>query len=219
MIVAIDGPAGAGKSTVARLLAQRLGFSFLDTGAMYRAVAWAAAEENLPWDQPDRLAELARRLRLETHEDRISVDGRDVSSEIRTARITAVTRYAANNPAVRAHLVELQRRAAAGRNIVTDGRDQGTVVFPHAECKIYLTASPEERARRRVADLARQGETQSFEEVLARQNERDQSDSEREVGPLKPADDAVHVLTDGLTIDEVVDRLETLVRGKQKSAT
>lgn len=212
MIVTIDGPAGAGKSTVARLLAKRLGFEFLDTGAMYRAVAWAAAESDLPWNRPDELARLAREVELRIEGDTIYVDGRNVTGEIRSSRITAVTRYAANNPAVREHLANLQRRIGAGRNIVTEGRDQGTVVFPDAACKIYLTASAEERARRRLQDLQQRGEAARLDDVLARQNERDRSDAQREVGPLKPAADAIEVLTDGLSVDEVVDRLEALVR-------
>lgn len=214
MIVTMDGPAGAGKSTVARRLAQRLGFEFLDTGAMYRAVAWAAAERGLPWDQPQRLVELAQALTIETRGERIAVDGRDVSSLIRTPAITVVTRHAANNPGVRARLVELQQQIGAGRSIVTEGRDQGTVVFPDAACKIFLTASPEERARRRWEDLSRRGEQTTLEEVLNQQNARDESDRAREVGPLVPAADAIHVSTDGLSIDEVVDRLEQIVRSR-----
>lgn len=214
MIVTMDGPAGAGKSTVARRLAQRLGFEFLDTGAMYRAVAWAATERGLPWDQPQRLVELAQALTIETRGERIAVDGRDVSSLIRSPAVTVVTRYAANNPGVRARLVELQQQIGAGRSIVTEGRDQGTVVFPDAACKIFLTASPEERARRRLEDLARRGEQTTLAEVLNQQNARDESDRAREVGPLVPAADAIHVSTDGLSIDEVVDRLEQIVRSR-----
>ena len=157
MIVTIDGPAGAGKSTTARELAQRLGFRFLDTGAMYRAVAHAAVVRNLGWDDPQRLVELARQIDIQFQDAKVLVDGCDVSAEIRTAEITAVTHHAANNPGVREHLVGLQRVMAADDDIVTEGRDQGTVVFPHAECKIFLTASPAERARRRAEDLRRPG--------------------------------------------------------------
>ena len=212
MIIAIDGPAGAGKSTVARRLADRLGFQFLDTGAMYRAVAWAARERGLSWNRPDQIAQLARQIRLDPQGNRLFVDGVDVTRQIRTSEVTAITRHAANNPDVRAHLVQLQRQLAQGRDIVTEGRDQGTVVFSDARWKFFLTASPEERARRRLHDITARGESVSFEEVLAQQIDRDKSDSEREVGPLVPAPDAIHVVTDGLTIDEVVDRLETLIR-------
>ena len=147
MIITIDGPAGAGKSSVARALARRLGFAFLDTGAMYRAVALAGKRKGLDWDQPGDLADLAHRIDLNLEDDRIYLDGEDVSEEIRTSDVTAVTRYAADNQQVRRHLVDLQRAAAAGKNIVTEGRDQGTLAFPNAQCKIFLTASPQERAQ------------------------------------------------------------------------
>jgi cytidylate kinase len=217
MIVTIDGPAGAGKSSTARALAGRLGFGFLDTGAMYRSVALAAVREGLSWDQPDDLASLAQRIVIDVGEDRVLLDGVDVTREIRSPEITAVTHHAANNPGVREHLVRLQRRAGAGRNIVTEGRDQGTVVFPQAECKIFLTASPEERAQRRLRDLQAQGDREAFERVLAAQNERDRGDAGRTVGPLASAPDAVEVRTDGLRPEEVVDRLEALVRSRMNA--
>jgi cytidylate kinase len=214
MIVTIDGPAGAGKSTIARALARRLGFRFLDTGAMYRAVALAAIERAHDWQDPQRLVELATGLQLEVSEDRVTIDGRDVTQAIRTNEVTAATHYAANNPGVREHLVELQRQAAGNDNLVTEGRDQGTVVFPRAECKIYLTASAEERARRRTQELAARGEPTSLDEVLRHQNQRDQRDATRDVGPMVAASDAIEVPTDGLTPEQVLDRLESLVREK-----
>jgi len=214
MIVTLDGPAGAGKSTAARELARRLGFRFLDTGAMYRAVALAAVRAKLNWDDPAALTALARRASIELHGDRVLLDGQDVTSDVRRSQITAVTHYAANNPGVREHLVQLQRAAAGSDNIVAEGRDQGTVVFPHAQCKIFLTASPEERARRRQRDLQSRGETAALDEVLQQQNERDRSDSSRTVGPLVAATDAVQFSTDGLMQQEVVDRLEAIVREK-----
>lgn len=218
MIVTIDGPAGAGKSTIARALARRLGFRFLDTGAMYRAVALAAIQRKLGWDDPQQLVALATQLTLEVTENRVSIDGQDVTAEIRVSEVTAATHFAANNPGVRAHLVQLQREAAAGDDIVTEGRDQGTVVFPQAECKIYLTASPEERARRRAQELSERGEVTSVDEVLRHQNQRDQRDANRAVGPMVAASDAVEVSTDDLTPDEVLDRLEALVREKMKES-
>jgi cytidylate kinase len=216
MIVTLDGPAGAGKSTAARALARRLGFRFLDTGAMYRAVALAAVQQGLNWADAKALVELARRLTIELHGTQVLLDGVDVSDAIRTSAITGVTHYAANNPGVREVLVELQRRAAGDDDIVAEGRDQGTVVFPHAECKIFLTASPEERARRRQHDLAARGESVPLEEILARQNERDARDAGRRMGPLAAAPDAVMLSTDGLSPSEVVDRLESLVLGRMK---
>jgi cytidylate kinase len=212
MIVTLDGPAGAGKSSVAKALARRLGFRFLDTGAMYRSVALAAVDRGLSWDDPQRLVELTHHLKVELRGAHVLLDGIDVSDAIRTSAITAVTHYAANNPGVREILVQWQRQAAGADDIVAEGRDQGTVVFPHAECKIYLTASPEERARRRQRDLAARGEVIAFEEILAHQNQRDARDAARRVGPLVPAADAVIVSTDGLALDVVIDQLEALVR-------
>jgi cytidylate kinase len=212
MIVTIDGPAGAGKSTVSRTLAARLGFDFLDTGAMYRAITLAAFQRQLDWSQPDQLAALAHSVRIEVANRRVLLDGEDVSAAIRVNEITNLVHYAANNPAVRERMVELQRAAAVGRNMVTEGRDQGTVVFPDAECKIYLTASPSERARRRSAELAARGETVAYAEILAQQQLRDERDAARSCGPLAAARDAIEVLTDGLSPDQVVDRLEALAR-------
>jgi cytidylate kinase len=214
MIVTLDGPAGAGKSTAARGLAKRLGFRFLDTGAMYRAIALAAMKAGHDWNDADALPRLARQVTIELPGDRVLLNGEDVTTEIRRSQITAVTHYAANNPGVRQHLVELQRRLAGSANVVTEGRDQGTVVFPHAQCKFFLTANPEERARRRQRDLQQHGEMQSLAEVLQKQNQRDESDANRAVGPLTPAVDAIHFSTDGLSQDEVIDRLEGIVRSR-----
>ena len=148
MIITIDGPAGAGKSTVAKALARRLGFRYLDTGSMYRAVALAGWRRDVDWQKPEQLAEVARQVRLEVQGDRILLDGEDVTDAVRTSEITAVTRFSADNPQIRQRLVELQRRVAERDNVITEGRDQGTVVFPHADFKFFLTASP--RAARRT---------------------------------------------------------------------
>jgi cytidylate kinase len=212
MIVTIDGPAGAGKSSAARELARRLGFRFLDTGAMYRAVTWAALERGVDLADAEALAELAGGLRVELDGNRVLVDRRDVTQSIRTFEITTATQHAADNPAVRAILVTWQQQAAQGNDVVTEGRDQGTVVFPAAECKIFLTADEQERAHRRHRDLTARGEGVSFDEVLAKQQVRDERDSSRPVGALRKADDAIEVSTDGLAPEEVVARLEQIVR-------
>jgi cytidylate kinase len=183
---------------------------------MYRAVALAAIRSGLNWNDASGLAELARRLKIGLAPDRVMLDGQDITLEIRSSQITEVTHYAANNPQVREHLVQLQRKAAGNDDIVAEGRDQGTVVFPHAQCKIFLTASPEERAHRRLLDLQARGEAISLDEVLRQQQERDRSDSSRAIGPLVPATDAIRFSTDGLSENEVVDRLEAIVRSKMQ---
>lgn len=211
MIVTIDGPAGAGKSSAARALARRLGFHFLDTGAMYRAVVFAALEQGVALDDAEALDRVAEQLDIQLSDDRVMVDGRDVTQAIRTLAITTATRYAADHAGIRARLVELQRAATAGQDFVTEGRDQGSVVFPGAECKIFLTASPEVRAKRRYEDLLSRGEQLTFEEVLAKQCQRDEQDASRPVGALIQADDAIVVNTDGMSHDQVVDRLNEIV--------
>ena len=215
MIVTIDGPAGAGKSSIARRLAERLGFQFLDTGAMYRAVALAALRQGLGAGQESEIAELSAQLLLEMAHERVFLNGEDVSAAIRTSEVSAAVYLAAENVAVRRQMVDLQRKIAASRDTVTEGRDQGTVAFPHAECKIFLTASPLERARRRHAELLERGEATTLADVLALQEERDRRDTVRPVGALLKAPDAIEVCTDGLTPEQVLDRLEQTVRSKQ----
>lgn len=218
MIVAIDGPAGAGKSSISRLLAERLGFAFLDTGAMYRAVALAALRRGLGTDAVEQIAQLAHERTIDFDGVHTLLDGEDVSAAIRTSEVSAAVHLAADNVAVRRRLVDLQRQIAAGRDIVTEGRDQGTVAFPQAECKVFLTASRRERARRRFEELASRGEPITFDEVLAQQDERDQRDAKRPVGALVKAADAVEVLTDGLTLEQVVERLEGIVAAKVRAS-
>jgi cytidylate kinase len=214
MIVAIDGPAGAGKSSIASRLAERLSFAFLDTGAMYRAVALAALRSDFGARDEEAIAALAKNLRIEFDGRRTLLNGEDVSTAIRTVEVSAAVHLAADNIVVRQRLVELQRQIATGCDIVTEGRDQGTVAFPEAECKIFLTATREERARRRFEELSNRGELVTFDEVLTQQDERDRRDESRPVGRLMKADDAIEVLTDGLTLEQVVDRLERIVRQK-----
>jgi len=217
MIITIDGPAGAGKSTVAQALARRLGFRYLDTGSMYRAVALAALRGKVRWDRPEELTSFLRSLDIQVANDRVLLDGEDVSEAIRSSEVTAATRFAADNPEVRQLLTKLQRAVAEGQDIVTEGRDQGTVVFPEAECKVFLTATPAERAARRLKDLTAQGENKTFEEVLSELTGRDKQDAARPYGPLMAAPDAIEVLTDGMSIEQVVECLESIVQQRQSA--
>lgn len=214
MIVTIDGPAGAGKSSVARELARRIGFEFLDTGAMYRAVTWAALRDRLDLEQAAELARLAERIELRWSDGRLLIDGVDATDAIRTPEITALIRHAADPPEVRRVLVRRQQEWVGDRNVVTEGRDQGTVAFPQASCKIFLTASPEERARRRAVQLRSLGHAADEHEILAAQTERDRRDASRPEGPLRAADDSIELMTDGLSPDEVIERLVAIVRSR-----
>lgn len=211
MIITIDGPAGSGKSTVASRLAEVLGFQYLRTGLMYRAVALAGLRRGVDWNDPDALVRVAKEIRLTFDGPHIFLDGEDVSTEVETLRVTAVTKYSAGNPAIREILTAMQQEYAARTNCITEGRDQGTVVFPHAELKIYLDATPEERARRRFEQKKALGEPADYDEILAGIVQRDFEDSTREIAPLKPAPDAVHILSDGMTVEEVVEKIRALV--------
>lgn len=207
MIVTIDGPAGSGKSTVARLLADRLDMRFLDTGAMYRAIALAvlqaAADEN---DSP-AVKKIVSASGITFDGDRLLLNGQDVTSEIRSPEVTAVSSIIASNPCVRERLVELQRQIGNNGNMVTEGRDQGTVVFPDARHKFFVTANLEARARRRQRELAHKGVNQPLSVVMDQLRQRDERDEQRAHAPMKPADDALVVDTSDLTIAQVVDAL------------
>ena len=213
-VVTVDGPAGAGKSVVTRALADRLGLEYLNTGAMYRAIALKALREAVDLHDESALAELTRRTRLESNDGRTFMDGEDVTDAVRANEVSLNVRYPANAPSVRENLVEQQRRIGMSKPIITEGRDQGTVVFPDARCKFYLTATPEERARRRLGELEARGETADFQEILRQIIDRDRSDSERDVGPLREPEDAVRILSDGMSIQEVVDAMEQIVRNR-----
>ena len=217
MIVTLDGPAGAGKSSTARALAARLGWCYMDTGAMYRAVALMALDRGIPLDDPVSLAELAEGITIKFRDGRVVVDGRDVSAEIRTEQITQATRPVADAPPVREAMKRVQRRMAEGMDVVTEGRDQGSVVFPAAALKVFLTASPEERARRRHREEMERGNAIALAAILSAQTQRDEGDRTRAVGAMKPADDAVIVETDGLGPEEVVDRLVAMVAERSRS--
>jgi cytidylate kinase len=212
MIVTIDGPAGSGKSTAARRLAERLGFDFLDTGAMYRAVALEVLSRGIDIADVARVVEVAHTADIEALGPVVRAGGRDVTAAIRTPEVSSAASKVAAIPEVRTELVRLQRQAAERRNVVSEGRDQGTVVFPLAECKFYLTADPNERARRRQLELAEQGETIAVQDLLRQILERDNRDQTRDTAPLRPADDAIRIDTSHLSPDEMVVCLETLVR-------
>jgi cytidylate kinase len=217
MIVTIDGPAGAGKSTVARLVAEQLGYMFLDTGAMYRCVALLAQENKIAWENEDAIGELGRALEYSADQDKVFIAGKDVTEAIRSPEVTAAVHHAADNVQVRESLVRLQRRLASDNDIVTEGRDQGTLAFPDAECKIYLSASPVERAQRRVDQLNANGGSVTLSEILEQQTVRDEQDEARALGGLQAADDALFVITDGMDIMEVVEHIERLVRVRENS--
>jgi CMP/dCMP kinase len=209
MVIAIDGPAGAGKSSVARAVAERLGFTFLDSGAMYRCVALAALEGGVDVDDGEALGPLAEALEIGFDGDRVLLGGRDVSAAIRTPEVTAAASRVSVHAGVRAALVARQRALIEAGSYVAEGRDIGTVVSPEAPLKVFLTASDEERARRRAAQSG-----EDVEAVLAAQRGRDARDTEREHGALRPAEDAILLDTAGLTQPEVVDRVVALARDR-----
>ncbi|WP_152053164.1 (d)CMP kinase [Tautonia marina] len=211
-VVTIDGPAGSGKSTVARIVADRLGWRLLDTGAMYRSVALAALRAGIDLADEEALGALAGRVTVTMPPGQVLLDDQDVTREIRTVEVTRVTRFAAENPRVRQVLASWQRAFAAENDTITEGRDQGTIVFPDAPCKFFLTADPTERARRRHAEFLQRGESISFEDVLRDQLRRDAEDTERAIAPLRPADDATLIDTTGRTIDEIATIVETAAR-------
>lgn len=220
-IIAIDGPAGAGKSTIARQLAQKLGFALVDTGAIYRSVAFAASERHVSPDDGESLGALARSLaidfRFEQGVNRVRLDGVDVTDDIRTPECSRLASRVSAHPAVRDALLELQRRL--GRDslggAVLEGRDIGTVVFPDASLKVFLTASEEVRARRRFEELCDKGNDVTFEAVLRDQRERDHEDANRAVAPLRPADDAVLYDTSGRPPEHVVEDLARLAHDRR----
>jgi CMP/dCMP kinase len=215
-IVAIDGPAGAGKSTMAKALAKNLGVSYLDTGAMYRSLTLKAMRNNVPLDDEDALELLAKETKIDLKPSanglRVLLDGEDVSREIRSVDVTNKTFYVARAPKVRGVMVKWQRDMAGRRSVVAEGRDIGTVVFPAARYKFYLDADPAERAKRRYKELIDKGQAVKYEDILADVKERDEKDFTRKVGPLKKADDAMVIDSTPLTIDQVVEMMMEYIK-------
>lgn len=209
MIITIDGPSASGKSTVAKALARRLGFHYLDTGAFYRAFTWKVIKVGVDPKDENALYRLVKETQIEVQNShtgiKVLVDGRDVTEEIRDPQVTEKVHYVASKARIRKHLVELQRQTAAGTDVVAEGRDTGTVVFPKADRKFYLDAQPEERAKRRRAELG--GKKTTYEKVLEDLRLRDQRDSTRQASPLRRGPDFICVDTTKLTVEEVVDAL------------
>ena len=218
LIIAIDGPSGAGKGTISRTLSQTLGYRHIDTGAMYRAVGWKAAHDGIPLDHEAAISDLARRAEIVVEGGVVSIDGHDVTRAIRTPEIDKAATAVARLPKVREVLVARQRAIGADGGVVMEGRDIGTVVFPAADVKIYLDASAEERARRRATDTAHSGSQAGQAAVAQAIDARDKADSTRAVSPLTLAPDAIHIDTTGVPIDQVVSRVMELVSLRQRQA-
>lgn len=216
--IAIDGPAGAGKSTIAKDVSKRLGYIYVDTGALYRAVGLHMLRCGLTADEPESVeAELKKidvTIRFQDGNQLVLLNGEDVSGLIRTPEVSMAASTFSALPKVREFLFDLQQELAAHNNVVMDGRDIGTVVLPKAQVKIFLTASPEERARRRFKDLEEAGKSVSYEEVLRDVKERDYNDSHRAISPLVPADDAVRFDNTGYTLEQSVEKILALVHAK-----
>jgi CMP/dCMP kinase len=218
IVIAIDGPSGAGKGTIARAVARRLGFHHVDTGAMYRAVAWKSLRDGVDLADEAAVSMVAERARFDVSDGRVTIDGHDIAGAIRTPEMDAAASAVARQAAVRRALVERQRELAASGGTVMEGRDIGTVVFPRAQVKIYLDASAEERARRRATDPAHTSGkgAAAIQEVATALAERDRRDRTREASPLAIADDAVVIDTTELSIDAAVDRVMKVVEEKVK---
>ncbi len=218
IIVAIDGPAGAGKSTVAKRLAKKLGYTYMDTGAMYRAFALKAARDGIDLENEDALRSALAATNIELYEDargpKVILDGRDVAGEIRTPELSQAASKVSALKAVRERMVELQRAMGARGGIVAEGRDIGTVVFPKAEVKVFLTAGPDERARRRFAELKGNGKEVTLEETVAEMEQRDRRDREREHAPLRQAEDVIGIDSTGMSVDEIVEQIMKEIKKK-----
>lgn len=211
IIVTIDGPAGAGKSTTAKAVAEKTRLPYLDTGALYRAVAWKLDKEGVAPEDGEKIAETLKDFKIEVAGGKVTADGEDVTRAIRTARVDSIVSAYAARPEVRDALAGFQR-AQAANGLVADGRDMGTVIFPDAELKIFLTASAEERARRRCAEREAKGESADYDEILKQVIERDRYDMTREIAPLRPAQGCVILDSTDMSAAEVVDAIASLAK-------
>lgn len=215
-VVAIDGPAGSGKGTITKLVGKRLGLINIDTGATFRCVALNMIQEGIEIREEDKIKELLEKIKIDMKENgEVFLNGEEVTKKIRENDVTNFVSPISTIPIVRNKLLEIQRKIAQGKNVIMEGRDIGTVVFPNANVKIYLDASPEERAQRRVKQNQEKGITTSYEEVLENIIDRDKRDSTREVAPLKRAEDAIYIDSTSMKIEEVVDKIVEIVKEKQ----
>ena len=218
-VAAIDGPAGAGKSTLARKVADLLGMRYLDTGALYRAIAFSLYSRQVSPEEGPELKAAISDISVKILEDGILLNGNDVGKEIRSPLVDSIVSSYAALPSVRKHLLSIQREQGNHGSLVADGRDMGTVIFPDADVKIFLTASDEVRAQRRLLELQERGEDVSYEEVLQTIRERDRVDSERSAAPLRKAEGAIEVNTDALSIEEAVAELASIISERKRSMT
>ena len=216
MVIAIDGPAGSGKGTVTELLAKELNFTKIDTGAMYRAITWEVIQKKVSLEDIEKIKEILCDSKIEFQKESVFLNQREITNEIRTKEVSNLVSQVSHIPEVRNAMVELQRKMGKNANVIMEGRDIGTNVFPNAEVKIYLDASPEERARRRYEQNLEKGISTTYEEVLENVKFRDHNDKTSNVGPLKIAEDAVIVDSTNLTIEEVVETIKKIVEKKEK---
>ena len=215
-IIAIDGPSGTGKGTISKIIADKFKFQYLDTGAMYRCVTLKIIREKVNLENEEKIKEILKNIKIDLDGEKVFLDGEDVTRTIREEKVTNFVSEVSKNAIIRANLVELQRRISEGKNIVVDGRDIGTVVFPNAEIKIYLDATPEERANRRIRQNKEKGIESTYEEVLKNIKFRDNNDKTSKVAPLKQADDAIYLDTTELQISEVVEKICEIIESSEK---
>lgn len=216
LVVAIDGPAGSGKGTVTKIIASKKNLQYIDTGAMYRCIALKMLEENVGLEDTEKIKNILDNIEIDLEGSNVFLNNRDVTKQIRTVEVSNFTSPVSAIGFVREKMVDLQRALASGKDVIMEGRDIGTIVFPNADVKIYLDAKPEERARRRVEQNEKNGIASNYEQILKDIIERDTRDMTRENSPLKKADDAILVDTTSLTIDEVIDKIINIIENKMK---